>query len=155
MKLFIIKSIIILFLVITPFSIRSSNNENEKQDEYLGYINIPKINLKQDLYTFTSPKNDISKNVAIRKTSIKNTYLIMAHSGTGKLAYFNNLIYLEKGDIIYLKINNDLKKYMVDNIYRAKKNGHIKIKNKENMLILTTCDKLFKGYQLIIECNIE
>ena len=46
-------------------------------------------------------------------------------------------------------------KYEIINIKSEKKNGKIKIKNKENQLILTTCDQIKKGNQLIIEANLK
>ena len=36
----------------------------------------------------------------------------------------------------------------------ASKTGKIKIKNEENQLILTTCDQIRKGNQLIIEATL-
>ena len=73
----------------------------------------------------------------------------------GNLAYFNDLKYLRKKDKIYLKFENKTLEYEVVNIRSNIKNGKIRIKNKENQLILTTCDQIKKGNQLIIEANLQ
>ena len=88
-------------------------------------------------------------------SNIENTYVLAAHSGSGNLAYFNDLKYLKKYDELYLKFKDKILKYEIVNIKSEKKNGKIKIKNKENQLILTTCDQIKKGNQLIIEANLK
>ena len=47
--------------------------------------------------------------------------------------------------------HNEEKHYKVTNVRKVIKNGKISIKNEENQIILTTCDQIKKGYQLIIE----
>ena len=84
-------------------------------------------------------------------SKINNTYILAAHSGSGRLAYFNDLRYLDVDDDIYLMFHNEEKHYKVTNVRKVIKNGKISIKNEENQIILTTCDQIKKGYQLIIE----
>ena len=106
-------------------------------------------------YDTQSKLNDVNKNVALIDSNIENTYILAAHSGSGNLAYFNDLKYLRKKDKIYLKFENKTLEYEVVNIRSNIKNGKIRIKNKENQLILTTCDQIKKGNQLIIEANLQ
>lgn len=130
----------------------------KKKEAPIGYLQIDKINLHENLYEINSKKNNIEKHVTILKESsppsIKNsTIFIAAHSGTGKLAYFKNLDKLSLNDIIILKYENIIYKYKVIEILEHKKNGSINVpKENNNQLILTTCSPKKGGYQLIINC---
>lgn len=124
----------------------------------IGKLVIKKINLEKNLYTITSNKNNIEKNVTILKNSedpsIENTaFFLAAHSGTGSLAYFQELDKLELNDLIILEYKNKTYKYKVKNIWIDKKNGSITVpKENTNQLILTTCHPQKNNYQLIINC---
>lgn len=107
-----------------------------------------------EFYNVDNEKNDVNKNIQFIPTNIDNTYLLAGHSGTGKRSYFTSLKDLVKGDLIFLKIENQEIKYQVNDIKKIPKTGKITIRNKENMLILTTCDQVIKGYQLIIEAEV-
>lgn len=157
------KNIIIILNILFIISLSGCQKENEviissdvlkitNEEQYLGYLYIPKIKMNKGFYNYDNPKNNVNKNIQNIKTGIKNTYLLAAHSGTGKRSFFNDLRYLEVGDEVYLKLNNELLSYKVTNIIKTRKNGTISIKNQENMLYLTTCDQIIKGYQLTIEC---
>ena len=155
------KKIIVLFILLIFLNGCSSNKVkdisvslNTKESDfytYLGYLVIPKINMKLGFYDYESNLNDVNKNIELINTGISNTYLIAAHSGTGTLAYFNDLRYLEINDEIYLKFKNKTNKYKIKNISRKIKDGKIKISKEENQIILVTCDQIVKGYNLIIE----
>lgn len=125
------------------------------KSNYYGYLIIPTLNMTYGFYDINNKLNDVDKNVTLINSNIENTFILAAHSGTGNLAYFNDLKYLEKNDEIYLKFKDKILKYEIVNIRSEKKNGKIKIKNKENQLILTTCDQVRKGNQLIIEANLK
>ena len=154
------KIFIVLFLFFLLFFNKSSeiNQIVKKDKEKIGELIINKINLKQDLYKIESKKNNIEENVTIIKESnypdIANGILILAaHSGTGKIAYFEELDNLELKDNIIIKYNNRKYIYRITKIQEQEKNGYIKIK-KENkkQLILTTCSPKKKNTQLIINC---
>ncbi len=155
------KKTIVLFILLIFLNGCSSNKVkdisvslNTKESDfytYLGYLVIPKINMKLGFYDYESKLNDVNKNIELINTGISNTYLIAAHSGTGTLAYFNDLRYLEINDEIYLKFKNKTNKYKIKNISRKIKDGKIKISKEENQIILVTCDQIVKGYNLIIE----
>ena len=141
------KLFIILFLFLLLFLNKSSEIDQIiiKNNEKIGQLIINKINLKQDLYKIESKKNNIEENVTIMKESnypnISNGILILAaHSGTGKIAYFEKLDNLELKDNVIIIYNNKKYIYQITKIWEQKKNGYIKIK-KENkkQLILTTC----------------
>lgn len=81
---------------------------------------------------------------------------IAAHSGVGKIAYFERLDELEINDEIILKIDNKEYSYIVKNTWEEKKNGYINVnKESKNQLILTTCSPTKAKYQLIVNCTIK
>ncbi len=133
---------------------------NVKNDS-IGYIEINKINLKNNLYSINNNKNNVDQNVTILKGSTfpkekDSTMIIAAHSGTGKVAYFKNINKLKKGDVITLKLYNHKYNYIVQNKWEVVKSGTIifPIVDKKQ-LILTTCSPNKENFQLIINCIIK
>lgn len=128
---------------------------DSEKEEYLGILKIPKINLVQGFYNINSKNNTINKSVTILKESIlPNTngsivYLV-AHSGTGYLAFFKNLNQLALDDNLFLDIDNNSYQYIISDIYEIDKNGKIIVNHNihENYLVLSTCSKNNK--QLVI-----
>ncbi len=152
------KKIWLVFLLLLLMGCKKEIIKNDislDKSNYYGYLIIPTLNMTHGFYDINNKLNDVDKNVTLINSNIENTYILAAHSGTGNLAYFNDLKYLEKDDEIYLKFKDKILKYEIANIRSEKKNGKIKIKNKENQLILTTCDQVRKGNQLIIEANLK
>lgn len=152
------KKILLLLLLLLSSGCKKEiieNNGSFNKSNYYGFLIIPSLNMTYGFYDTQSKLNDVNKNVALIDSNIENTYILAAHSGMGNLAYFNDLKYLRIKDKIYLKFENKTLEYEVVNIRSNIKNGKIKIKNKENQLILTTCDQIKKGNQLIIEANLK
>lgn len=152
------KKILLLLLLLLSSGCKKEiieNNGSFNKSNYYGFLIIPSLNMTYGFYDTQSKLNDVNKNVALIDSNIENTYILAAHSGSGNLAYFNDLKYLRKKDKIYLKFENKTLEYEVVNIRSNIKNGKIRIKNKENQLILTTCDQIKKGNQLIIEANLQ
>ena len=151
----LVKNIIIILLLMCLCGCNSDVVESEFVDvnnlKYYGYLVIPKVNMKLGFYNVDNEKNNVGENVTLIDTGINNTYLLAAHSGSGPLAYFNDLRYLSVGDKITLIIDGNIMNYEVVNIRNEIKNGKINIKNEKNQVILTTCNQVKKGYQLIIE----
>lgn len=153
---------LLLIIIGTFLSLTITNDTTHiKRKEEIGYIIIPKINLKRPLYPINSKENTIEKSIAILKESImpndNNSILILAaHSGTGKIAYFEQLDQLTINDEIIIKYHNKNYIYQVKDIWEEKKNGFINI-NKElkKQLVLTTCSPKKNNTQLIINCIIK
>ena len=125
----------------------------KKEEIPIGQITIEKINIKEELYGKNSKKNNIEEHVTILKESkYPNLIILAAHSGTGKIAYFEDLNKLNINDEIILDYNKKRTIYKVINIWEEPKNGKIHIYNTNNQLILTTCSPEHKKYQLIISC---
>ena len=72
-------------------------------NEYIGYLTIPKINLKKGFLDMRSKLNNIEQNITVIEGSSypdkeKGNLIIAAHSGSGWKAFFNDLYKLSTGD---------------------------------------------------------
>lgn len=135
-----------------------NNQPITSHEQPIGKLIINKINLKENLYDINSSENNVDKHPTILKESIfpendNSIMFIAAHSGTGKIAYFNELDKLKQNDPIILIINNKKYNYIVKDIWEDKKDGYINInKEVEQQLVLTTCSPNHNNYQLIVNC---
>ena len=139
-------------------NIYRNNSKNNYLQNQIGNLVIKKINLNEPLFEINSSENTIEKHISILKESIfpnqENSIIFLAaHSGIGKIAYFEELDNLEPNDEVILILNNKKYTYIVKNSWEEKKNGYINV-NKEikNQLILTTCSPTKENYQLIVNC---
>ena len=150
----IILCISLLIITGCKQSIIESNYQTQ-DNAFYGILQIPSINMTYGFYDIDNKLNDVSKNVTLLYKNLENTFVLAAHSGTGDIAYFNDLRYISLKDIVYLKFKDKTLEYEVVNIKSEKKTGKISISSNNNLLILTTCDQEIKGNQLIIEANIK
>lgn len=133
------------------------NNYNQLPNGPIGILKINKIGLEQIFYDKYHPKNNIQEHVTIMKESdmpniTNGNFIIGAHSGTGYLAFFNQLYQLQKNDIIEITYNQKEYIYKVDYKYLDDKNGKIKIYRDQNRTTLTlfTCNNNDKKNYLIV-----
>lgn len=121
---------------------------NGQTPNYLGILEIPKINLKRGFYNIGNRYNSVDYNVTVINGStlpnVENNNLILAaHSGNCSICYFENLYKLKLGDIAY--INYDKKKYTykIVDIYEVEKDGTVAIYRdyNKNCLTLITCTR--------------
>lgn len=117
-------------------------------EEYLGIIDIPKIDLYKGFYSKDSDLNNVKFNLYVLPTSdypnVNNGNLIIAgHSGNYNNSYFGNLYKLSVSDDITIHYNNKDYIYKIDNIYNVEKTGTVQIfrKRNETTLTLITCTK--------------
>ena len=145
--------------------------EQPKQEEkkvpnynYIGVLEIPKINIKRGFLNINDKGNNVNKNLQVIKGSdmpdVKNGNLIIAaHSGNSYISYFKNLYKLSNDDIAYVYFNNIKYTYKVAGKYDVEKTGKIVIHrdNKKNTLTLITCSQTDKTKQIvyILELEIE
>ena len=161
-RVFIILSIlIVIFIPTSIIKISSESIPNIKvnylfSEKPIGKLTINKIGINENLYKIDSPENTVEKHVTILKESTtpdenNSIMIIAAHSGEGKIAYFEELDKLRINDEITLIYNNKKYTYQVNEIWEEKKNGYINI-NRENkkQLVLTTCSPTKKDYQLVV-----
>ena len=152
-----IVSVLFLFTLICRNKLFDLININYK-DNSLFVLYIPRINLQQFVYTIDSSLNDVDYNVEILENSDldNNLFFLASHSGGGRASYFDNLVYLEKGDIIW--ISGRIKKYVfvVEKSFYIQKNGNFEASyNSEgNTLFLVTCSLKYVDKQLIIRAKL-
>lgn len=133
------------------------NISNNKTD-VIATIEIPKINIKEDIYKISNSQEDVDKHVVILENSTfpvekESILFVAAHSGSGNNAYFNDIDKLSTGDRVNFFYKNKLYTYIVDKKWEEDKNGYIGVsKTNKHELILTTCSNNNQYKQLIIKC---
>ena len=123
-----------------------NNLPDEVTNNYIGYLTIPKINLKKGFLDYRSTENDVEKNMLVVAGSTypdieKGNLILAGHSGTGWKAFFNDLYKLAVGDQLIVNYKNKVYTYNIVNIYKQDKVGKIGIyRNYEKTtLTLVTC----------------
>ena len=111
-------------------------------NDYIGYLQIPKINLNKGFLDQKSTENNVEKNIYVVEGSSypdvkKGNLIIAAHSGTGWKAFFNDLYKLTNGDIAVITYKNKKYTYRVTNIYKQPKTGRIAIYRNYEKTTLT------------------
>lgn len=116
--------------------------------EYIAYLEIPKINLKQGFHEIDNPNNHVDKGIQTINPSDfpdvnKGNLILAAHSGTASISYFKHLYQLSKNDEIYVYYNGYKYIYKIVNIYNVEKNGKVAIyrDNNKTTITLITCTK--------------
>jgi len=123
---------------------------------YVGVLEIPKINFKRGFLDIKDKNNNVNKNIQVLENStmpnVNGGLLVIAgHSGSGRVAFFRNLYKLKENDQIYIYYENIKYIYQVQKYYEETKDGDISIdKNSESTLVLTTCSQTDKNKQIII-----
>lgn len=132
------------------------DNTNYTYEEYLGIIDIPKINLYKGFYNKNSNLNNVKFNLYVLPESNypdvdKGNLIIAGHSGNYNNSYFANLYNLVKDDTITIHYNNSKYIYKITNIYNEEKTGKVRIFRNKNKTTLTliTCTKDDNNHQTI------
>lgn len=138
--------------------IQNQENSDEKIDDsqiidqpvynFLGILEIPKINLKNGFYDLNSPYNNVDSNITIINGSTypneeNNNLILAAHSGDCSYCYFDKLYKLQIGDQAHLQYQNQKYIYKIVNIYEVDKDGTVAIYRDydKNCLTLITCTR--------------
>ena len=118
----------------------------EVTNEYIGYLNIPKINLTKGFLDYRSTENDVEKNILVVEGSNypdtkKGNLILAGHSGTGWKAFFNDLYKLTNGDVAIVTYKGKKYTYQIVNIYKQPKTGSLAIYRdyEKTILTLITC----------------
>lgn len=133
----------------------NKNNQTEEKKEglsgeitndYIGYLNIPKINLTKGFLDNRSSENDVEKNILVVEGSNypdvdKGNFILAGHSGTGWKAFFNDLYKLSAGDTAKITYKDKTYTYQITNIYKQPKTGKLAIYRNydKTTLTLITC----------------
>ena len=122
-----------------------------KNNEFIGIIEIPKINMKRGFVNPYSNHNNIRENIEILKPFMmpnekNSTFILAAHSGNSHISYFKDLYKLEINDTVYVYFNNKKYEYRIAKYYEEEKNGNITIHDSSDnkKLVLTTCKSFNK-----------
>jgi len=134
----------------------------KKDNYYIGYLEIPKVNFKRGFVDINSKDNNVGKNITIISGSKypnvdKGNFIIAGHSGTGIHSYFKNLYKLSTGDKAYVYYKNVKYTYKIVKIYKQPKNGSVSIYRNYNKTTLTlvTCTKNDKKSQTVYIAELE
>ena len=134
----------------------------EVTNNYIGYLSIPKINLKKGFLNKRSPDNDVEKNILVVEgssypTKDKGNLILAGHSGTGWKAFFNDLYKLNKGDQAIVTYKGKTYTYKITNIYTQPKVGKIAIYRNydKTTLTLITCTNHDSTTQTIYIAELE
>ena len=140
----------------------SNNTNNIVNNNYVGYLEIPKINLKQGLVDLNNPNNNVNKNIQTIYPSdwpdVENGNLILAaHSGTSSISYFKHLYQLSTNDTVSVYYKGTKYTYKIVNIYNVPKNGQVAIYRNTHTTCITliTCTKNSDTLQTVYIGNLE
>lgn len=117
----------------------------ERVINYIGVLEIPKINLKRGLVDKNSSDNNVNKNIyTVKETTFPderiNSHIILAaHSGNSYVSFFNNLKKLDMKDQVYLYYKGTKYIYEISNRYEIKKTGkaELKLTNTSDITLIT------------------
>lgn len=143
--------------------------EEEKEEDlgevtnnYIGYLTIPKINLKKGFLDMRSELNNVEQNVTVIEGSSypdkdKGNLILAAHSGSGWKAFFNDLYKLSTGDVATISYKGKVYTYKIVNIYKQEKIGKVAIYRNYNKTTLTliTCTNFDKATQTIYVAELQ
>ena len=128
----------------------------ETKYDYIGILEIPKINLKRGFLDLNSRYNNINYNVTVINGStfpdeINNNLILAAHSGNCQICFFDRLFNLSKGDSAYVYYKNIKYTYKIVNIYEVDKTGTVAIYRdySKNTLTLITCTRYSNTKQTV------
>lgn len=123
-------------------------DNNYTYEEYLGILDIPKINLYKGFYSKTSSLNNVQFNLFVLKESdypdvVNGNLIIAGHSGNYNNSYFANLYMLDLEDTITVHYQGRDYTYKITKIYNEEKTGTVRILRNRNKTSLTliTCTK--------------
>ena len=124
------------------------NKNNEINYDYIGILEIPKINLKRGFLDINSRYNNVNKNITVIKGSTfpnqeNNNLILAAHSGICKVCYFDKLYKLKENYIAYISYKGTKYTYKIVKIYEVEKTGTVSIYRdyNKNTLTLITCTR--------------
>ena len=123
---------------------------------YIGTLEIPKINVKRGFLNLGERYNNVDYNVTVIQGSnfpdVENGNLILAaHSGPCSYCYFDKLYKLSKGDIAYITYGGVKYSYKIVDIYEVQKTGTVAIYRdySKKVLTLITCTRNSKTKQTV------
>ncbi len=115
---------------------------------YIGILEIPKINLKRGFLDLNSRYNNVDYNITLIAGSTfpneeNNNLILAAHSGNCTVCFFDQLYKLQLNDMAYVYYKNIKYAYKIVNVYEVPKVGKVAIHRdyNKNTLTLITCTR--------------
>jgi len=134
----------------------------ETKYDYIGILEIPKINLKRGFLNLNSRYNNINYNVTVINGStfpdeVNNNLILAAHSGNCQVCFFDRLFNLSNGDSAYVYYKNIKYTYKIVNIYEVDKTGTVAIHRdySKNTLTLITCTRYSNTKQTVFILELQ
>lgn len=141
---------------------KADKNAIYDPNQYVGYLEIPKINFNKGFYPKESKYNDVDKNLLLVKEASypnveKGNLIIAGHSGDAWYSFFNDLYKLSVGDKAIVKFQGKTYTYKFVNIYKAPKVGTISIyrNSRKTTITLVTCTNFDNKTQTIYIGELE
>ncbi len=141
----------------TPSKPKKPRNYN-----YIGVLEIPKLNLKRGFLDLKSKYNNVNYNITVINGSSmpdteNNNLILAAHSGNCSVCYFATLYKLSVGDKASVYYNKIKYNYKIVKIYEVKKTGQVAIYRDytKNVLTLITCTKNSNTKQTVYILELE
>ena len=129
-----------------------------ENEAVLFILRISRINLVEEVYTMDSSLNNVDLHVQILEGSDieNNSFFLASHSGSGKASYFNRLVELEVGDVIWLEFVDEERAFRVEDKFYIEKDGYFEYSSLEsiNVLYLITCSLNDSSKQLVVKARL-
>lgn len=131
-----------------PSQEEDSSQQKQTVYDYIGILEIPKINIRRGFLSVDSKYNNVDYNVTVIRGSTfpdeeNNNLILASHSGPCTVCYFKELYKLSLGDSAYVTYKGVKHFYKIVNIYEVKKDGTVEIYRDytKNVLTLITCTR--------------
>lgn len=123
---------------------------------YIGFLSIPRINLRRGFVPIDSRFNTVNRNIQIISPSDMPTVsggnmIIAAHSGSSAISFFRDLWRLEIGDEAIINYRGQEFRYVIRDIYFVPYTGTVPIRRNPNATTLTliTCTRGERDMQTV------
>ena len=135
---------------------KKEEKKEQYYEEYIGVLEISKINFYKGFYNKNSGLNNVDYNLYVLPESsypdvVNGNLMIAGHSGNYNNSYFANLYKLNVGDTAKVTYKGKKYTYKITDIYYEKKTGTVRILRDKNKTTLTliTCTKDDEAHQTI------
>jgi len=142
--------------------IATQDKPNNNDYDYIGVLEIPKINLKRGFLDLNSKYNKVNYNITIIKGSTfpnepANNLILAAHSGVCSVCFFDKLFNLSINDKAYINYKNVKYSYKLVNTYEVEKDGTVPIYRdySKNTLTLITCTRYSDTKQTVFVFELD
>ena len=151
-------------IISDPFSYEEESFDLKRYsiyDDIFGYVSAPKINLNLPIYLGASEDNMWRGAVQLTGTSmpiggINTNTVLAAHRGVVNFEMFDNIVFLEEGDSVFVTNPWYQMEYRVvkSEIINPTQSDKVKIQPGKDMLTLLTCHPYgYTDYRYVVYCE--